>query len=140
MRKLLAAALLVFVGVIAWRIGSALSSDALGMAVGIVFGCMAGLPAAVLVVVGLRAHEDRRDAQQMASERGRQPASPYAFQPPVIVVTGAGQAGANPGWPAQQAFNPAANAYGPPQGNGWEQLPANRQFKVVGEQEEWLQD
>lgn len=140
MKKLLGAALLIFVGVIAWRIGSALSSDALGMAVGIVFGCTAGLPAAVLVVVALRAREERRDARQWTDERQRQAAPPYAFQPPVIVVTGAGQMGGNSGWPAQQSFGPAANGYGAPQGNGWEQLPTSRQFKVVGEQEEWLRD
>jgi len=84
--------------------------------------------------------DDRRDAQQWANERQRQPASPYTFQPPVIVVTGSGQPGAGAGWPGQPALGPPSNAYGPPQGNGWEQLPANRQFRVVGEQEEWLRD
>lgn len=53
------------VGSCSWRLGENLSSDAIGMALGIMFGVLAGLPVALLVLAS-----DRRQA-----ERNR-------FQPP----------------------------------------------------------
>lgn len=44
-------------GLLAWLLGSRLSSDALGMAVGLLFGILAGIPTALLV---LASHRDRR--------------------------------------------------------------------------------
>jgi hypothetical protein len=48
MSKIILVAILCFVGLVAWKIGNALSSDAISMAVGVVFGVMAGLPTAIL--------------------------------------------------------------------------------------------
>lgn len=63
---------LIFVGVIAWRIGESLSSDALGMAVGILFGMSAGIPAALLVLVsGRREDPDDDDEVERAFNAGR---------------------------------------------------------------------
>ena len=42
-------AIVVFVGIIAWRIGGSMNSDALSMAVGVLFGILAGIPTALLV-------------------------------------------------------------------------------------------
>lgn len=73
--------LLVFVGVAGWKIGDKLSADALGMAVGVLFGMLAGIPAALLVLASNRL----REMQQPPA-----PPTPPARQlPPVIVLTGA---------------------------------------------------
>lgn len=56
--------LLVFVGTAGWRIGEALSPDALSMAVGVLFGVMAGVPTALLVMAGNR----RRDNDERREE------------------------------------------------------------------------
>lgn len=47
-------------GVLAWLLGSRLSSDALGMAVGLLFGVLAGVPTLLLVLASQR-HQPRRD-------------------------------------------------------------------------------
>ncbi len=49
------------VGATVWQIGSRLSSDAIGMGVGVLFGIMAGLPTALLVLAtGRRRDSDHR--------------------------------------------------------------------------------
>lgn len=48
-----------------------LSSDALGMAVGLVFGVLAGLPTAALVLAS-RDQRDSQDANQMSNRQPRQ--------------------------------------------------------------------
>ncbi len=139
MRQAIGLAALVFVGVAAWRIGGQLSSDALGMAVGLLFGIMAGVPTALLVMASNRRREQE---QEEAVERRRQsnqpPQHPYYggygpgyAQPPVIVLAGAG------GQP--QGYG---DPYGAPRQRA---LPAPqtvdvRQFKVVGEKEEWVDE
>ena len=82
MKRFLALCILVFVGVATWIIGSKLSADAIGVGVGVMFGVMAGIPTALLLLAGNR----RRDA----AERPRQLDAPpgYPQQPPVIVLTG----------------------------------------------------
>lgn len=61
--------LLIFVGGVGWRIGGSLSSDAFGMAIGILFGIMAGIPTALLVLASEHRHEDVGRVR----ERQRQP-------------------------------------------------------------------
>jgi hypothetical protein len=116
------------------------------MAVGVLFGVMAGLPTALLVMAGSR----RRNAEE-APMRDRQAGStalngwspypsqpyaqqypqhyapPYAQQPPIIVV--AGPQGFGDALPS-----PSANSAWFPQ-----EQPA-RHFTVVGEREELLED
>ena len=43
-----------------WRITENISSDALGLAIGVVFGVMAGLPTAVLVLAGNELNRQRQ--------------------------------------------------------------------------------
>jgi hypothetical protein len=50
MRRLIVLGVMVFVGVAAWQIGNKLSSDAISMALGLVFGVLSGVPAALLVL------------------------------------------------------------------------------------------
>lgn len=135
MRKLLGLAALVFVGVLAWRIGGMLSTDAIGMAVGLVFGVMAGIPAALLVLA-----TDRR-RQEQDEEEGAYDSTPYRQfptypQPPPVIVFTAPQAqptapGPYPATPQGYLPGPSSAAWPPPR--------AERQFRVVGEREEWIE-
>ena len=122
---------LLVVGVAAWRVGNALSSDAIGLALGVIFGVMASLPGALLVLVAARRQAAREEAAQSRSGPygGYPPYPPFPQQPPVIVVTAPGMLG-----PGQQG----GQAHGAPYGEPWMSGP--RRFKVVGEQEEWLEE
>lgn len=145
MKRLFFLILLIFVGVTAWRISERLSADAIGMGLGVLFGVLAGIPVALLVLASAR----RRDAWQDEGQHPQHGASRrslemhghgYAMpvqQPPVIVLAG-------PGYPAmQQGQHPQTmNAMmlpGPQAMNGQQGGP--RSFKVIGEQvadvEEW---
>lgn len=130
-------AILVMLGVFAWRLGESLSSDALGMAVGMVFGILAGIPAALLVLATSnrrrQEEEDERDERyERYSQRQDRQLPAYPYQPPVIVVAG-GQ--------SQQPAPPMGNApyYVPPQPGQWDAPRSERRFKVVGEREEWIE-
>ena len=57
MSRLIIFAAVVFVGATGWRIGAGLSADALGMAVGVLFGVTAGIPVALLIVAASRRDE-----------------------------------------------------------------------------------
>ena len=85
MRQTVTLLVLVIGGVIAWRIGETLSSDAISMGLGIFFGILAGIPAALLVMAASRrneyVHEDRR------MERNSMGQGSWGSQPQVIVVT-----------------------------------------------------
>ena len=78
MKRFLALVVLVFVGVSAWQIGSKLSADAIGMGVGVLFGVMAGIPTALLLLASNR----RNDAARVNYDA---PPPRYQQQPPVIV-------------------------------------------------------
>ena len=88
MRRFLGLALLIFVAVAGWRIGEILSTDALGMALGVIFGMMAGIPAALIALSASRMQQPQpsRDEQ---SRYGMMP-TPQSMPhyPPVIVVAG----------------------------------------------------
>jgi hypothetical protein len=153
MRQYIGLAALIFVGIAAWRIAGQLSSDAVGMAVGVLFGVMAGVPTALMVMASSRrraAEEEettprRRQSQQQPHGMPQHPGyyggygPGYAPQPPVIVLAGPGmgQPGYGPGY--QQG-------YGDPYAQQrMRALPAPeavdvRQFKVVGEKEEWVDE
>ena len=57
MKRLIVFAAALFVCVVGWRLGDGLSADALGMAVGVLFGVTAGLPVALLIVAAGRRDE-----------------------------------------------------------------------------------
>lgn len=134
MRQFIGVAALIVVGVAAWRVTDGMSSDAISMAVGVLFGVIAGLPAALLVMAsGRRARDEERDdprrrqAQQHPAYYG-----PGYAQPPVIVL-------AQPGMQQAQGYGSHYDHRGRPA------LPAPaavdvRQFKVVGEKEEWVDE
>jgi hypothetical protein len=126
---------LLLLGVAAWRVGNALSSDAIGLALGVVFGVMASLPGALLVLVAARRQAAREEAAQpRPGPYGGYPGGYPAFppQPPVIVVTGA------PGMLGSGQNGVQHAPYGAAYPDHWAAGP--RRFKVVGEQEEWLEE
>ncbi len=139
MRQILVLGVLVAGGVLAWRIGETLSSDAISMGLGIFFGMLAGLPAALLVMAASRRHEyveqrppSGRHGGDAAYGNGYGQYGGFNGQPPVIVVTtpnmlpqgqgdGRGQQMGLPMWPTSSP------------------RPA-RQFHVVGDQEELVEE
>ena len=50
MKRLIGISFLLFVCAAGWHIGSVMSTDALGLALGIIFGMMAGIPAALIAL------------------------------------------------------------------------------------------
>jgi hypothetical protein len=138
MKRFLVLAVLVFVGAAGWRIGGSLSADALSMAVGVLFGVLAGIPTALLVMAGgqrpHRVSEDNREPRRTAM-----PPMPYLPpQPPVIVVAGPPMTQMPMGQLPMGQIGQMAGGY---VASGWEPMGRpNRQFKLVGEREEWLED
>lgn len=69
---------------------SRLSSDALGMAVGVVFGVLAGVPSALLVLASSKGprpyEEDDDDDYREDYHTPHQFGQPFPYQPPVIVL------------------------------------------------------
>lgn len=134
MKRWIGLALVVFLGAAGWRIGDALSPDALSMAVGLLFGVMAGLPTALLVMAVSR-RRNREESAEGVIQRHQQLQPyhmngwerPYAQQPPIIVVAGPQGLGKN----AQPAQSTA----------GWlAQEPPARNFTVVGDREEFVEE
>jgi hypothetical protein len=125
---------LVIFGALTWRLGTSLSSDALGMAVGVVFGVLAGIPTALLVMASERRRrpydDDDDDATGRALDRtlaANYYPRPVPYQPPVIVLV------APPSGPppiAQREAEIQRYQGQPPAQQG-------RVFRVVGEREEW---
>jgi hypothetical protein len=138
MKRLFFLILLIFVGIGAWRISERLSADAIGMALGVLFGVLAGIPVALLVLASARRREQW-------PEEGRTPprGAPeltghgYPMQPPVIVLAG-------PGYHPQMPPTPGNQAPGrmllQAQHDTAHAAPGERRFKVVGEQEEWIEE
>lgn len=141
MKQLAVLTLLLIAGLLAWLFASRLSADALGMAVGLIFGVLAGVPAALLVLAANRRPSRDLDEVEEDEVRGRfgPPAPhPYGYQPPVIVVTSPQPA--QPQWPGPQTVDsvgyPVRQALPGPSGGH----ASGRAFKVVGEKEEWLDE
>lgn len=148
MKSFFGAATLIFVGVVGWRIGGQLSSDALGMAVGILFGVMAGIPTALILLASQRREVQLRDERD--EKRPHQlSANPHPYQPPVIVVAGQAPSPQPYGHQFQHPYGQQGGGYGqyggyPQQGQAMLpgpvlEAPAPRQFKVVGEVEEMVE-
>lgn len=131
-KRLAVLVLLIFVGFAGWRAGGALSTDAMGMAVGVVFGVLASLPAALLILAATR----RVSPQEAPNPRP--PAHTGHGQMPIIVVSPP----AYPGY-GQAVGNQFAQLPGP-QASNWAypsqpQRP-ERTFTIVGEQAEYVDD
>lgn len=129
------------VAFLAWHIGGRLSPDALGMALGVLFGILAGIPMALMMLVAARRRTREEEGDDMPSQGRGGPHYRGAPQAPVIILTG--------GPPAQYggqhnyaATNPHALIDGQfrPALPGPTQPASARKYKVVGETEEWLDE
>lgn len=141
---------ILLVGVFAFLVGQRLSADAVGMAMGVLFGVLAGIPAALLVLAsGRRRQEAEFDAEEeddvelYGGRRGRRQSAYGALpsQAPVIIFAPpSGQA--PPIADAAYHYTSANGHAAPPQralpGPAPRTVDGGRSFKVVGEQEEWI--
>ncbi|GIV74540.1 MULTISPECIES: hypothetical protein [Caldilinea] len=124
MKRILLLLLLLVGSVVVWRLGERLSADALGMAIGIVLGVLASIPASLMIVASGR----RREEEDEQVERARpEPLQPL-YQPPVIVL--AGHSFAQGG----RAPLDLSDRSSP-----WSQTRPQRRFKLVGEEERWIE-
>ena len=135
MKNVMLLIVLVLFCVVGWRVASRLSPDAMGLATGVVFGVLAGLPTAVLVLASNRGRGHDEHAQRgQRRQDGAYPYGGYPQQPPVIVLAGAA---APP--PMQQ---PYPNV--PERHNEMRALPAppkeERRFRVFGDTEDIIED
>lgn len=121
-------AIIVIGSVAAWRLGSRLSADAVGLALGVLLGVLASIPASLLILASSRRQEAPGDDTRW-TEPPQAHAPPY--QPPVIIM--AGQVPP----PAPQLPMPAPPVA--PAVQGWSGARGARQFKIVGEEERWLE-
>ena len=88
MKKLIGICLIVFVGVFGYRVAGALSSDAVGMAMGVFFGILAGIPAALLVIASNRRRQDDMSQEFNRPRQNNQAYPQFQQQLPVIILTG----------------------------------------------------
>jgi hypothetical protein len=127
MKRLLLLVMVAFVALIGWRISESISSDALGLAIGVVFGVLAGLPTALLVLASNR----RRQSDEVA-QRNPQPYGQVGYGPqaPVIVL-------ASPGMHPQHLLAEPTGAEAPPTTQSpWPEGRRERQFQFIGEEQE----
>lgn len=106
-------------------VGQRMSSDAMAVVIGVVFGVAASIPTSLLVVAATR----------RAAAPPARPAlhDPPPAPPPQIYIVQPGQTGGQAPWleqPTSQSlpFPPA----------GYPAIQSPRRFKVVGEDEHWL--
>ncbi|MCC9077360.1 hypothetical protein FKZ61_014735 [Litorilinea aerophila] len=130
MKRTIVFGLFLLVAVAGWRIGGTLNSDAISMAIGVIFGVLAGIPTALLVLAGERRRAEAERSVGPSRAGGSGYPYPYHQPPPVIVVTGA------PTQPQAQSFGPQGQLMPPVETPGTTQ----RRYKVVGETEEWIDE
>jgi len=155
MKKILGAGFLLFICAAGWEIGGRLSTDALGLALGVLFGVMAGVPAALIALTASRRNESMMQQPRYEPQNGMTPRNFAQHQPPVIILAGAPmqqQLQGQQGWHGQQQgmqypahyqqnqpqYN-VVDSYAYPVGQQAAQQ-TGRQFKLVGEKEEMIED
>lgn len=128
MKRLLGLTMLVAGVTLAVIIGQRMSTDAMAVAIGVVFGVAASIPTSLLILAATRGRREEAPTY-------RRPDFPPPVQaPPQIYIvspgSGAGQQAPwlGGGMPAQL----------PPPG-GYYASDTPRRFKVVGEDEHWLE-
>ena len=116
-KRVLAAVGLVFVAVLAVIVGQRMSTDAMAVVIGVIFGVAASIPTSLLVVGVTRRVQERGMMEERRRYRER-------AQPPVIVVSPSGSNAAP--W-----FSPFQSPALPPSLHG----EPTRRFRVVGDDE-----
>lgn len=104
---------LLFAAALAWRIGSLISADALAMAIGVLFGILAGIPVSLLVLAGQRSAT--RPDPYARPVRDDRPEHLRYSSPPAVILQPPGA------WPAQERPG----------------LPARRWQEQIADNEQW---
>jgi hypothetical protein len=125
MKRLLGISLMAGVVTLAIIIGQRMSTDAMAVMVGVVFGVAASIPTSLLIALAARGS---RRAEPPYRRNDYQPSPPA----PQIYVVSPGQLASGQPGPAQPAL-PQAPA-------GYYMAEQSRRFKVVGEAEYWLEE
>jgi hypothetical protein len=138
MKRLIVLGTLLFLAIMAFRVAERLSADALGLALGVLFGILAGIPTALLVLAAARRREETGDPMRGAARGQHLPyGSPYGAlpqQPPVIILAGNGlPVGAQQGYTGYDGQSPLALP-------APHELPRQRQFRLVGENDQMIDD
>ncbi len=121
MGRLIALILLVFAGVMAFVIGERMSTEAMAVVIGVVFGVAASIPTSLLIASLMRR------ATSAAPPPSRSDNYPVHSQPPMIIV--------NPSTPAHPLY-PGEHAWS---SSGLQSpidatplMPLPRRFRIVG--------
>ena len=85
MRRFSGVIVLAAIAVVGWQIGGILSHDALSLMLGVIFGMMAGIPAA-LIAVSLKRQTPTEQPSNQQGERPLLPAPIPAPRPKLIIV------------------------------------------------------
>ena len=111
-------------------VGQRMSTDAMAVVIGVVFGVAASIPTSLLVVAATRG---RREPTHLSGPDPRPPA--VDSRPQIYVVTPPTHAGDGQVAPwLQSSMQPPL----PPAGYGQAESP--RRFRVVGEDDTWMVD
>ena len=130
MKRLLALTIIAGGMTLAVVIGQRMSTDAMAVVIGVVFGVAASIPTSLLIVAATRG---RREPIHLSGPDPRLPA--VDSRPQIYVVTPPMQAGVGQSAPwLQAAMQPPL----PPA--GYSQTESSRRFRVVGEDEYWVMD
>lgn len=90
MRRFSGVIVLAAIAVVGWQIGGILSHDALSLMLGVIFGIMAGIPAALVALSSNRTvrheHVHRADPAEPQGERLLLPAPVPAPRPKITIV------------------------------------------------------
>jgi hypothetical protein len=130
MKKLLALSIIAAGVTLAVVIGQRMSTDAMAVVIGVVFGVAASIPTSLLVVAATRG---RREPTHLSGPDPRPPA--IDSRPQIYVVTPPTYAGDGQAAPwLQSSMQPPL----PPAGYG--QAESSRRFRVVGEDDTWMVD
>ncbi len=125
MKRLLGLSLMAGIVTLAIIIGQRMSTDAMAVMVGVVFGVAASIPTSLLIALAAR-----------GSRRSEPPYRRDDYQPsppaPQIYVVSPGQLAPGPPGPAQPALPQAPG--------GFYMAEPARRYKVVGEAEYWLDE
>lgn len=128
MKRIVLLVVVMFIAFVGWRISESISSDALGLAIGVVFGVLAGLPTALLVLASNR----RRESEKENNERGQHPVGQMGYGPqaPVIVLASPGM------YPHQALADPGAAQAPTGAQHPWSQSRRERDFQFIGGEQE----
>ena len=130
MKKLLALSIIAAGVTLAIVVGQRMSTDAMAVVIGVVFGVAASIPTSLLVVAATRG---RREPSHLSGPDPRPPA--VDSRPQIYVVIPPAQAGGGQTAPWLQAAMPP-----PLPLDGYSQTESTRRFRVVGEDEYWMTD